>query len=349
MWSQSASCLFHYIKWPRGGVAEAVTRAGITLTGQVSGSLGSHTAVPGVGLTEVTFPLPQLAEETRPVRSALKMKGNLAVKSTSVMQWKYSKQQFGIWDKTIYFFPLYISSFIQSLRSVKTNCSGKPVTPNKIKLWNAVREQKIWGQKKSGQQTWHWVTLGQAMSAGITWTLTPCALLCSLSRLEKQHKPTQNTPDELREQERKTSKEAEPSGLCLDRGLWGSTPVPQSEVAGKVGRSLFGQVGRTPEELPVAFLFMTILQSCLLLSPGLWPCSAQSHFISAEWNHSWFRSKDLTMCLEGRQDTQQKKNGGEKRNPEAAEMFRMPYLANRLQPGEASKKQRLWQSLCLRR
>lgn len=233
------------------------------------------------------------------------MRGNLAVKATSVTQWKYSKKEFGIWHKTIYFSPLYIFSFIYSLPSIKTDCSGKSVTLNKIKLWNGVRDQKIWGQKKPGQQTWQWVTLGQAVPAGITWTLTPCALLCSLSRSEKQHKPTQNTPAELKERERKNSEEAEPSGPCQDQGLGGSTPVLQSEVDGKVRRSLFGQVGRTPEELPVAFLFMTILPSRLLLSPGAWPCSTQSHFISAEWNHSWFRSKDLRMCLEGRQDTQQ--------------------------------------------
>lgn len=36
------------------------------------------------------------------------------------------------------------------------------------------------------------------------------------------------------------------------------------------------------------------------------------------------------MCLEGRQNTQKKKKkpGGEKRNPEAAAVFGMPYLAN---------------------
>lgn len=44
-----------------------------------------------------------------------------------------------------------------------------------------------------------------------------------------------------------------------------------------------------------------------------------------------------------------KKPGGDKRNPEAAEMFGMPYLANRLQPREASKKPRPWQSLGLHR
>lgn len=32
-----------------------------------------------------------------------------------------------------------------------------------------------------------------------------------------------------------------------------------------------------------------------------------------------------------------KKPGGEKRDPEAAAVFGMPYLANRVQPGEASK------------
>lgn len=148
--------------------------------------------------------------------------------------------------------------------------------------------------------------LGAVNDAGIPWTLSPCTLLCSMRRPEKQHKPTQNTPAEFREGERKTSKEAEPSGLCPDRGLCGSAPVPQSDVAGKVGLSLFVQVQRTPQELHVAFPFMTILQSPLL-SPGAWPCSTQSHFIRAERNHSWFRSKDLTMCLEGRQDTQQKK------------------------------------------
>lgn len=144
------------------------------------------------------------------------------------------------------------------------------------------------------------------MPARITLTLTPCALLCSLSRPEKQQQSTQNAPADLRDQERKTSQETEPSDLCLDRGLCGSSPVALSEEAGKIRHSLFSQVGKIPEELPIAFLFMNILQNRLLLSPEAQPCSSQSNFISTERNHSWFRSKDLTTCLEVRRDTQQK-------------------------------------------
>lgn len=48
--------------------------------------LAASAALPGAGLTEVTSPLPQLAAGNRPVRSTLKMRGNLAVKATSVTQ-----------------------------------------------------------------------------------------------------------------------------------------------------------------------------------------------------------------------------------------------------------------------
>lgn len=68
--------------------------------------LAASTAVPGAGLTEVTFPWPQLTTENRLVMSALEMRQNLAVKAISIAQQEYSKKQFGIWDKIISFSPL---------------------------------------------------------------------------------------------------------------------------------------------------------------------------------------------------------------------------------------------------
>lgn len=106
----------------------------------------------------------------------------------------------------------------------------------------------------------------------------------------------------------------------------------------KTGPSLFCLVGRTPEELPFALLFIKRTQTCLL-SPGALPYFAHSNLISTEWNHSWFRSTDLTMCLEGRQNTQKKKkkNLVERRGIQKQQQCLGCLIWQTVQPGEASK------------
>lgn len=196
----------------------------------------------------------------------------------------------------------------------------------------------LWGQKKLEQQTLHWVTSGQAMPAGITWTLTPCALLCSLSRLKKQHKPTQNTPAGLRDGEKKTREEAEPSGLCPDRGAvrqLSCTP----EQSGREGRMILFWPGEkdsggdlhcfllhthTPE-LCSPFPQSTALLYSILLLSVLNEITAGLDLRNSQ--RVWKADRILI-----------KKNGGGKRNPEAAEMFKMPYLVNKTAAQEGFKE-----------
>ena len=188
---------------------------------------------------------------------------------------------------------------------------------------------EIWrfgvGRNQGNKQ--HWVTLGQAMPAEIIWTLIPCALLCSLSTPEKQRKPTQNA--ELRERERKTSEEAEPSGLCPGRGHAAAPPYPRVKRLGRSGDPFLAE-------------WEALQRSSPLLSCS-WPCSRvvfsfpQEHG-PAPLNLILSGLNEITAGLDRRTSrrvwkadkTLSKKPGREKRDPEAAAMFRMPYLANRL-------------------
>lgn len=134
--------------------------------------LAASTAVPGAGLTEMTFLWPLLTTENRLVRSTLKMRWNLVVKAVSIAQWEYSKKQLGNWAKRIYFSPFYLFSFIYPL----TNLSGKPVTPKKIKYWKNIRDQLHFRINKGNKCYTEW-TWSSQWQLGLLWfwLLVPCS------------------------------------------------------------------------------------------------------------------------------------------------------------------------------
>lgn len=196
---------------------------------------------------------------------------------------------------------------------MKTNHFGKPVMSKKIKSWNGKGDRVPLGSKEIRATN---STLSNLGVGNASWDYLDTDSLCFALLTEQTEETAQAHPI----YPSWTQRQREENQL----GGWALWPLPrQGGCAAALlyprakwqGRSYDPFLARSEglwRRSPLLSSSYSYSRAVFSFPPEHSPALLNITFISTEWNHSWFRSKELTTYLEGRQDTHKKELVGER-------------------------------------